>query len=165
MAPARSPSHMRADDLCHGFLAGVRGKKTFTLVHPDEHRCMHARPDRPEISRVDYDAVRAADEEERRRHPRFQVYAACARTPQPHTSTRTPQPRTASRGWQRWRLKAAAPAQQWTSPTGPHPWDPTHPYPPPMRCPCGAHALAMLTGGDAANGRGVRGRCALHRTR
>ena len=70
LGPARNvtPFHY---DLCHGFLAGVRGRKTFTLVHPDEHRCMHARPGRPELSRVDYEAMSEGDAEEHRRHPRF----------------------------------------------------------------------------------------------
>ena len=61
-------------DLCHGFLSGICGSKTFTLVSPDDWRLMYARPDRPELSRVDYEAVRegkasVAGREEQRRRP------------------------------------------------------------------------------------------------
>ena len=59
-------------DLCHGWLIGVRGVKTFTLVHPDEHRCMYSgHNERPELSKIDYEAWRAGDEQERSRHPKF----------------------------------------------------------------------------------------------
>lgn len=63
-----------ADDLCHGFLVQARGTKIFTLVAPDEWRSMYPRPDRPELSRVDYEAAcdngpNGADE--RAQRPRF----------------------------------------------------------------------------------------------
>ena len=61
-----------ADDLCHGFLVGVTGRKTFTIVCPDEWRCMHpGYRERPELSRVDLEAWRAGSTDERQRHPRF----------------------------------------------------------------------------------------------
>ena len=64
-------------DLCHGFLAGVVGVKAFTLVSPEDYRCMYPRPDRPELSRVDYEAMRLSEtseagREERERRPRFE---------------------------------------------------------------------------------------------
>ena len=63
-------------DLCHGFLAGVVGSKVFTLVSPDAWRSMYPRPDRPELSRVDYEAAREGEKsearrEELRRRPKF----------------------------------------------------------------------------------------------
>ena len=63
-------------DLCHGFLAGVHGTKTFTLVEPDEWRSMYPRPERPELARIDLEAAFEDEHtdrgrEERRRHPRF----------------------------------------------------------------------------------------------
>jgi len=41
-------------DLCHGLLVQIRGIKRFTYIHPDDSRHVYQRPDRPEVSRVDY---------------------------------------------------------------------------------------------------------------
>jgi hypothetical protein len=46
-------------DLCHGFLVQILGEKTFTLVAPEDFRCMYQRGGRPELSRVDLEAWRA----------------------------------------------------------------------------------------------------------
>lgn len=58
-------------DLCHGFLAQKVGRKTFTLFAPDDFRKLYPRRDRPEVSRVDYDAYARGDARQREKFPDF----------------------------------------------------------------------------------------------
>jgi len=49
--PCASP---KVAPLAQGLLVQIRGIKRFTYIHPDDSRHVYQRPDRPEVSRVDY---------------------------------------------------------------------------------------------------------------
>jgi len=77
-------------DLCHGFLAQKVGRKTFTLFAPDDFRKLYPRRDRPEVSRVDYDAYASGDARQREKFPDFADAHAMVVTLEPGDVLYTP---------------------------------------------------------------------------
>jgi hypothetical protein len=77
-------------DLCHGFLAQKVGRKTFTMFAPDDFRKLYPRRDRPEVSRVDYDAYASGDARQRDMFPDFADAQAMVVTLEPGDVLYTP---------------------------------------------------------------------------